>query len=303
MRRIGYLGPTGDVASHLVQAFRDGLHDHGLVEGRNVVVEWRSTNDEKGTVSDSILQKRAAELVDNGAEVLAVSIDPAVLAARKVARDVPIVMMSVSDPVALGLVASLAHPGGNVTGLSRLGPDIVGKNLQLLSQAVPGNGRIGVLANMANAIMPMMVSNVRNAARVERIELFVVEMKSSLELEDAFAQLRKAKLRALLVPADPLLFTQRARIAEFTLTERLPSMCGYTEHAEAGGLMAYGPSAAENYRRAASFIAKILAGAKPAELPVEQPTTFQFVINLRAAKTMGVSVSPSTIARADRVID
>ncbi|TMH69021.1 MAG: hypothetical protein E6H48_03560 [Betaproteobacteria bacterium] len=303
--RIGYLGPSSDTAPHLLKAFQEGLAAFGYLEGRNIIVEYRWTNAGSGMTDESTLLANARDLVAQKVDVLAVSIDPAILAASKVAGSVPIVMLNVSDPVELGLVASLAHPGGNITGLTRLTPELVGKNLQVLLEAVPDAKRIGLLVSAANAMNRLSVRNARQAAQARGLTLQVVELRTSAELEAAFATLKLGGAEALLVSdiGGGVFFTQRAQLADLALAQRLPAIFANTENVEAGGLMSYSPSSAENYRRAAGFIDKILRGTKAGDIPVEQPTKFELAVNMRTAKAMKIVIPQSLLLRADRLID
>ena len=303
--RIGYLGPSAETAPQLLRAFQEGLADFGYVAGRNVVVEYRWTNaGRSGMTSESTMLANARDLVARKVDVLAASIDPAILAARKAAGAVPIVMLNVSDPVELGLVASLAHPGGNITGMTRLSSELIAKNLQILLEAAPKVRRVGLLVSSANVGSRLIVENARQAASARGIALRVVEARSAAELDTAFATLAREGIEALLV-ADTgggIFFTQRAHLADLALARRLPSVFANTEIVEAGGLMSYSPSSAENYRHAAAFIDRILRGAKAGDIPVEQPTKFELVINMKTAKAMNIAVAQSLLVRADRLI-
>jgi putative ABC transport system substrate-binding protein len=301
--RIGYLGPPADVAPHLVKAFQDGLRELGYVEGRNIAVEYRWTTDQGVPLDMNALLVNARELVAQKVDVLAVSIDAPIIATKKVAGKIPIVMMNVSDPIELGLIASLAHPGGNVTGLTRLSPELIGKNLQLLLEMVPAAKRIGLLASASGAMTPLYVRNAQQAAQERGFALQVVEIRLAAELESAFAALKRGRVDALLVPGDGLFFTIRAQIAALALAQHLPAIFAYTENVETGGLLAYSPSSSENYRRTAGFIDKILRGMNPGNIPVEQPTKFELAVNMKTAKTMGIVIPQSLLLRADRVIE
>lgn len=301
--RIGYLGPPEDTTPHLVKAFRDGLREHGYVEGRNIVVEYRWTSDSKGLVDGDALLTRARELVAWKADVIAASIDFAIVAARRATDTIPIVMMNVSDAVELGMVASLAHPGGNLTGLTRLSPDLVGKNLQFLIEAVPGVKRVAMLIEPSAALTPVITRTAQQAAQTRGVSLLLVELRNPSDLDSTFAELRRSQAEALLVPFSGRVFVQRVRIAELALAQRLPTMFTNTENVEAGGLLAYSPSSVENYRRTGAFIDKILRGAKPGDIPVEQPTTFELAINLKTARSIGLVIPKALLLRADRVIE
>lgn len=303
--RVGYLGPSAETAPHLLKAFQDGLTTAGYVEGRNVVVEYRWTNSGNRMTGEGVLLANARDLVARKVDVLVASIDPAILAASKVAGTVPIVMLNVSDPIELGLVASLAHPGGNVTGMTRLSPELIGKNLQLLLEAVPDAKRIGLLLSSANSMNRLIVANARQAAQTRGIPLQVVELRTASELEPAFVALARGRADALLVSdtGGGVFFTQRAQLADLALAQRLPAIFANTEIVEAGGLMSYSASAVDHYRRAAGFIDKILHGVKAGDIPVEQPTKFELAINMRTAKSMNIVISQSLLLRADRLIE
>ncbi len=300
VRRIGYLGPSADTAPHLLKAFQEGLAALGYQEGRNLVVEYRWTTTGNDLVDDAALIAGARDLVAKKVEVLAASIDPAILAARKVAGAVPIVMINVSDPIELGLVASLAHPGGNITGLTRLSPALIGKNLQVLLEAVPGARRVGLLVPTMDS---PAVAGARQAAQARRIALQVVEASTPGDLAIAFTALRKGRADALLVAGGGVFFTQRARLAELALANRLPAAFANVEIVEAGGLMSYSSSSTENYRRAGTFIDKILKGARAGDIPVEQPALFELSINMQAARALNLVIPQSLLLRVDRLIE
>ena len=297
--RIGYLGPTPSTGG-LLQAFREGLLELGYIEGKNIAIEYRYTA-LAGDI-DERLPLLAAELVRLKPDVLVVSITVAALATRNATTTIPIVMVNVDDPVGSGLIASLARPGGNVTGLSRLTPELIGKNLELLKEAVPRAVRVAVLSNPRNPLHPELVRNAKLAARSLGVQLKIVEAGAPKELEGAFSTMAGERMSALLVLADGMFYVNRTRIADLALRNRLPSMFGSGDLARAGGLMAYAPRSGDNYRRAATYVDKILKGAKPADLPVEQPTKFELVINLKTAKALGLTIPPSVLLRADEMI-
>ena len=297
--RIGYLGPSPS-SGGLLQAFREGLLELGYIEGKNIAIEYRYTA-LAGDI-DERLPLLAAELVRLKPDVLVVSITVAALATRNATTTIPIVMVNVDDPVGSGLIASLARPGGNVTGLSRLTPELIGKNLELLKEAVPRAVRVAVLSNPRNPLHPELVRNAKLAARSLGVQLKIVEAGAPKELEGAFSTMAGERMSALLVLADGMFYVNRTRIADLALRNRLPSMFGSGDLARAGGLMAYAPRSGDNYRRAATYVDKILKGAKPADLPVEQPTKFELVINLKTAKALGLTIPPSVLLRADEMI-
>ena len=297
--RIGYLGPSPS-SGGLLQAFREGLLELGYIEGKNIAIEYRYTA-LAGDI-DERLPLLAAELVRLKPDVLVVSITVAALATGNATTTIPIVMVNVDDPVGSGLIASLARPGGNVTGLSRLTPELIGKNLELLKEAVPRAVRVAVLSNPRNPLHPELVRNAKLAARSLGVQLKIVEAGAPKELEGAFSTMAGERMSALLVLADGMFYVNRTRIADLALRNRLPSMFGSGDLARAGGLMAYAPRSGDNYRRAATYVDKILKGAKPADLPVEQPTKFELVINLKTAKALGLTIPPSVLLRADEMI-
>ena len=295
--RIGFLvtdSPAG-IAARLA-AFRQGLRDLGYVEDRNLTIEYRWA---EGHVDR--FPGFAAELVGLKVDVIVASSSPAALAARNATRTIPIVFATAAEPVDSGLVASIAAPGGNVTGLALLAPEITARQLQLLKEAVPKASRVVVLSNPANRYTALLVKETEAAARLLGVRAHVLEVRGA-GLDGAFSALTKDRPDALLVLADPGFVVHRARIVEFANTSRLPAMYPHREYAEAGGLLAYGADLRDNYRRAAIYVDKILRGAKPADLPVELPTKFELVLNLKSAKALGLTIPPSVLARADEVI-
>ena len=291
--KVGFLG--GDP---FIQAFDQGLRELGYTDGQNIVIEQISWADR-----DEELPILAAELVRRKIDVLVAGTTPRALAARNATTTIPIVMVNVADPVASGLVVSLARPGGNVTGLSRVSLDLIGKNLELLREAAPVVTRLAVLVNPTHALHPALLNSAKHTAALLTLKLEPVEAAAPKELEHAFSVIARKRVNALLVLPDGMFWGERRRIADFALTSRLPSMFGNTEHAEAGGLMSYAPSSLEPYRRAAYYVDKILKGAKPADLPVEQPTKFELVINLKTAKALGLTIPQTLLLRADQVIE
>ncbi|HEU5294556.1 MAG TPA: ABC transporter substrate-binding protein [Burkholderiaceae bacterium] len=303
--RIGYLGPSAETAPQLPRAFQEGLAALGYVEGRNILIEYRWTNAGTQMNDAGVLLAHARDLVARKVDVLAASIDPAILAARQATDEVPIVMLNVSDPIELGLVKTLRRPGGNVTGMTRLSPELIGRNLQTLREVVPKVSRVGLLTSAPNAMSQSVVGNAQQAARSLGIGLQVFDLSSPAEWDATFAALKHKGVEALLV-ADTgggIFFTQRARLADLAIAQRLPTIFANTEIVEAGGLMSYSPPAPENYRHAAVFIDKILRGTKPGDIPVEQPTKFELVINLRTAKALHLALPQSLLIRADRLIE
>jgi ABC-type uncharacterized transport system substrate-binding protein len=294
--RIGFLSP-GMAASASNEAFRQGLRDHGYVEGRNVLVEYRW-----GEGDAARLPALAAELARLQVDALVAANNLAVLAAKQANSNLPIVCAACSDPVGTGLVASLAHPGGNVTGLSLITPELSGKRLQLLQETLPNIRRVALLWDAGHVGMADRVRESEAAALRLGVTLHVEWVKDPAHLDRAFATLAQARPDAFLTTVEPFTEGHRQRIVDFAAQQRLPAIYEDREFVDAGGLMAYGPSLSANYRRAATYVDKILKGAKPADLPVEQPTKFEFVINLRTAKVLGLTVPQSVLIRADEVI-
>jgi len=256
--KIGFIGPSpSGTGAHLVQAFRQGLDELGYVEGRNIAIESRPT--EPGDYERFRLL--AAELIGLRVDVLVTSITQAALAAKKATATIPIVMVNVDDPVESGLVASLSRPGGNVTGLCRMSPELVGKSLATLKEAVPGASRIAVLSNPANALHSIMVRSGTDVARSLGVRLTIVEAKAADGLELAFGAMVRERASALLVLVDGMFFYNRTRVGDLALRSRLPSMVPTSDYVQAGGLMSYAPNSADNYRHAATYVDKILRGA------------------------------------------
>ena len=299
VRRIGYLSSGSSTANpQFVEAFRQGLRELGWVEGQNIVIEYRYAE-----ARFDRLPELAAELVRLDVELIVATPTPAAVAARNATRTIPIVMRGVGNPVELGLVASLARPGGNVTGLSyNAGPEFFGKELALLQEAVPKVRRVAILSNPANPVQPLAIRSFKDAARSLGLQLLLLEARGPDALDDAFAAMTRERAGAVLVVADSMFSGHGGRLAGLAMKHRLPSMHGFREEAEAGGLMSYGPSFPFQFRRAAFFVDRILRGAAPGDLPVEQPTKFELVINLKRAKALGLTLPPSLLARADEVL-
>jgi putative tryptophan/tyrosine transport system substrate-binding protein len=299
--RIGYLSP-GSASAGLVardQAFRQGLRELGYVEGKNIVIEYRYAEGKFDRLAGL-----AAELVRLKVDVIAAALTQASLAAKVATKTIPVVILGVSDPLGSGLIASLARPGANITGTSSMTSEVVGKSLEILKEAVPKISRVAVLWNPDNAVFQaQMLKEAEFAAGVLGLRLQTFGARGSDELDRAFAAITGASVDALLVLADPILAFHQRRIVDFAEKSRLPAIYGIKEYAAAGGLMHYGPNIDGQFRRAASYVDKILKGAKPADLPVEQPTKFQFVINLKTAKTLGLTFPLPLLGRADEVIE
>ena len=297
--RIGWLGgPTRESAEPFVREFQRGLKDLGWVEGQNIIIEWRFAGGRAERLPDL-----AAELVRLGVDLIVVPSTPTAVAAKNATRTIPLVTVSGSDPVALGLVASLARPGRNITGLTRnVGPEITGKLLALLKETVPKVSRMAVLWNPTTPGNALASREAEITARALGLQLQLLEARSLDDFDSAFAAMTTRRAGALLVLGDVMFTTHRIRLADLAAKSRLPAIYGEREHVEAGGLMSYGAITAELFRRAATYVDKILKGAKPADLPVEQPTKFELVINLKTAKALGLTIPQSVLLRADEVI-
>jgi putative ABC transport system substrate-binding protein len=298
--RIGLLGsrpPTSPEASHLWAGFFQGLRELGYVEGQNILIEGRFYGDQ-----NERLPALAAELVQLKVDVIVTQGAPAPETAQRATSTIPIVMAVHQDPVGSGLVASLARPGRNVTGLSVLAAGLVGKRLQLLTEAIPGISRVAVLSNPTMPTVALELREAQVAARSLTVQLQVLEARTAGDFASAFSVMTKSRAGALIVLSGGMFFNERTRIVELATQSRLPAIYTGKEYVEAGGLMAYGPNTRENFRRAATYVDKILKGAKPGDLPIEQPNKFDLVINLKTAKALGLRIPPSLLARADQVI-
>jgi putative ABC transport system substrate-binding protein len=298
--RIGYLATNLAGNPHGREAFRQGLRDLGYVEGRNVVIEYR---DAEGKIER--LPALAAELVALKVDVIVTASTVAALAAKQATRTLPVVFAVAADPVTEGLVTSLARPGGNVTGLSFLAPELVGKGLEQLKQAVPGVTRVAVLWHpgaLGKRTEKDSLKEAEVAARVLGVRLQVVEARGPENFDWAFSDMTKARANALMVLTSSMFFGERSRLVDLAAKNRLPAVYTWREFVDAGGLMSYGPNLADLYQRAATYVDKILKGAKPGDLPVEQPTKFELVINLKTAKALGLTIPQSVLGRADEVI-
>ena len=293
--RIGFLR-QGHPPKTFVEAFQHGLRERGYVEGQNVVVEYRFD----GSLEQ--LPQLAAELVRLPVDVLLVPNVSAALAAKHATTTLPIVLVGVSDPVGSGLVASLARPGGNITGLAVLQREVVGKQLEFLKDVLPTVSRVAVLWNPASQGHTLMVREAEVAAPAVGVQLHLQEARGPDAFDRAFAAMTSAHADALLVFGDAMLLQHRSRLAELASTRHLPTMYNLREFVEAGGLLSYGPSRTDTRQRAATYVDKILKGAKPADLPVERPMKFELVINLKTAKALGLTIPPAVLARADKVI-
>jgi putative tryptophan/tyrosine transport system substrate-binding protein len=298
--RIGYLQLNRAAFLHMIEAFLQGLRDLGYVEGRNLVIEYR---DAEG--KSERLPALAAELVALKVDVIVAANILAALAAKEATRTLPIVFTNVDDPVTSGLVTSLARPGGNVTGLSNVASELVGKRLEQLKQAVPGVDLVAALwqpGGVGERTEKDILKEAEVAARTLGVRLQFVEARGPADLDRAFSDMTRARAGALTVLGSPMFTSERRRLVDLAAKNRLPAVYSRRDFVDAGGLMSYGPNVAVLFRRAATYVDKILKGAKPAELPVEQPTKFELVINLKTAKDLGLTIPPSVLARADDLI-
>jgi len=296
--RIGVLaGSSSSGESPRVEAFRQGLRDLGHVEGKNIAIEYRYAN-----ARFDKLPALADELIRLKVDVLVVSTTPAVQAAKNATRTIPIVFFGVFDPVAAGLVDSLARPGGNVTGFTNIATVLAGKRLELLKETVPKLSRVAVLYDPKSPGSVPQWNESQQQARELGLQLHSMEVSSAGKYEGAFKEAVKARSAALAVTADPLANANRKQIADLATKARLPAIYPWGEFVDNGGLMSYGPNFAAVGRDVARYVDKILKGAKPADLPVEQPKKFEFIVNLKAAKQIGLTIPPNVLVRADRVI-
>jgi putative tryptophan/tyrosine transport system substrate-binding protein len=297
--RIGVLAGASPAPAHPVQGFLQGLRDLGYADGQNIAIEYRWTAGQYDRFPEF-----AAELVQLNVDLIVAAVTSAALAARNATNTIPIVTVLVNDPVSLGLVTSLARPGGNVTGLtSAAGPGLYAKQLELLKAVRPNISRIAVLTNPANPGSAIQVKETQIAARSFGVLYQLIPAERPEQLGGAFAAMRKNRADVLLVGADPMFYAERIQIADLAARHRLPAMYGLKEHADAGGLVSYSADFRDLYRRAAGYVDRILKGAKPMDLPVEQPAKFELVVNLKTAKALGLTIPPSLLLRADQVID
>jgi putative tryptophan/tyrosine transport system substrate-binding protein len=295
---VGFLGATTPSAqSQWTAAFVQRLRELGWIEGRTIAVEYRWSEGRTERAAEIV-----AEFVQRKVDVIVTSGTGMVLAAKQATSVIPIIFAATGDPVGTGLVTSLARPGGNVTGLSNQVPDLVGKRLELLREVVPGLGRMALLANVGNPVAILEIDQIQALARTIALEVIPLEIRRGEDIVPAFEAL-KDHAEALYVVIDALTNTHRVRINTLALAERLPTMHAIREGVEGGGLMSYGPNLPDLFRRAADYVDKILRGSKPADIPVEQPTKFDFVINLTTAKALSLEIPPTLLARADEVIE
>jgi putative ABC transport system substrate-binding protein len=296
-RRIGVLLVAWSPESKMAQAFREGLRDAGYVEGRDVVVEWRTANGDYDRVPQLV-----ADLIQRKVEVIVVDGTVGTRAAKRATSTIPIIMALVADPVGSGLVANLAHPGGNVTGLTIMIPDLSAKRLQLLKEVIPRVARVAVLWNTATPYSPKVIEELKAAAPSLSIELKFVGVRTPEEIDPAISAIGRTHAQALYVVEDPLFTTHRTTLLNLASNAHLPTTYGARHWAEEGGLMSYGASYGDLMRRSVGYVDKILKGAKPGDLPIEQPTKFELVINLKTAKALGITIPESMLLRADEVI-
>jgi putative ABC transport system substrate-binding protein len=288
----------GNLESQLWHATRDGLRELGYVEGQNLVIEFRSADGHFDRVPELL-----AELIRLRVDVIVTIGDPVVSAAKQATSTIPIVMAGAGDPVGRGFVASLARPGGNITGVSNLAVALTGKWLELAKEVVPRISRVAILRNGGNPTHALFWTEAQTSAHGMALTVNSVEVRSPGEFEPAFTSMAQAGVGAVVVLADPMLGSHRMRLAELAAKYRLPSISPFREAAESGGLISYGPSLRANFRRAATYVDQILRGAKPGDLPIQQPTTFELFINLKTAKALGLTIPQSILQRADQVIE
>jgi putative tryptophan/tyrosine transport system substrate-binding protein len=298
VHRIGFLwNASPALTRHLLDAFQHGLHERGYVEGTHFTIENRYAEGDPAR-----LPGLAAELVGLQVAVIVTAGSQAIQAVKQATSTIPVVIAASSDPVETGFVTSLARPGENLTGLSLSAPELSGKRLELLKEAVPAIAHVAVLANPANPSTDAQLRETQRAAQALQVQLHPVEVRGPQELDQAFSAIRSVPADALLVLLDPLFMQQRARLVELTAANRLPAMYSLREDVEMGALMAYGPSFPDMFRRAATYVDKILKGARPATLPVEQPTKYELVLNLKTAQALGITLPPTLLILADEVM-
>jgi putative ABC transport system substrate-binding protein len=280
-----------------IEAFNEGLHERGYTEGRNIVIEYRFAGGKLGG-----LPALAADLVRSKVDVIVTGGGPPTRAAKDATKSIPTIIVNISDPVALGFVASLAKPGGNMTGLASIQTNLGGKRVELFKEVLPQLSRLAVLVNRDVPGYGVQIKEVEFATQTIGLQLQVEKIQGPNDLEKAFSAITKGRAGAVLGLTNPTFMALRTRIAELAIRSHLPTMYGSRAFVDAGGLISYGPDVADLFRRAAVYVDKILKGAKPADLPVEQPTKFELVINLKTAKQIGLTIPPNVLARADRVI-
>ena len=296
--KIGYFAPgSPTTGAHLLKAFRQGLQELGYVEGKTFVLEVRY-----GETRGERLPELARELVGLKLDVIVAATDGVIAAVKRETQTIPIVMRNSSDPVGTGLVASLARPGGNFTGLSSMSPELSGKRLELLKEVVPGLSRVAFLWNPDVRGAVLDYKETEGAARSLGLELQSIEVSRAEDLDRAFSAVTNQRAQALVLPGGTIVFTRRGQIASFAQRNRLPSMSAQNEYVDAGGLMSYGPNLFKLWRDAAMYFDKIFKGTKPEDIPIELPSTLELIINLKSAKTIGLAIPQSVLARADQII-
>ena len=296
--RIGYLTTsTPSTMAARTEAFRQGLRDLGYVEGKNIVIEWRSAEGKLDRLS-----ALAAELVRLKVDIIITAGPPSTRAAKEVTNTIPIVMTQDTDPVASGFVASLAGPGGNITGLSTLAPELGGKRLEILKEVVPKASRVAVIGGSTVPGYAQVLKEIELAAGALKVKLQYLDVLAPKDIETAFRAATKGRAEAVLTLNSSILASRRTQIVELAVKSRLPAIYFRSDFVEAGGLMSYGVNQSDLDRRAATYVDKILKGTKPADLPVEQPMKFEFIINLKAAKQIGLTIPPNVLVRANKVI-
>jgi putative ABC transport system substrate-binding protein len=299
VHRIGFLGnSTEALEANLVGPFREGLRERGYVEGRDLIVEYRWAEGQYERFP-ALVQ----ELIVLKVDVIVTAGTPAALAVKRATTRIPVVMLAVGDPVGSGLVASLGHPGGNLTGLVAIAPDLEGKRLELLKEIVPRLSAVAFLTNPANRLHVTSEKQVREAARALHLRVEFFPMRTEAEFDRAFQAIVAWRPGALVMLADRVFLHNRARIVEFTERSRLPAVYAYSELVEAGGLMSFGPSYPGMHRRAAYYVDRILKGTRPADLPMEQPSKFELIVNLKAARSLGLTIPETVLLRADQVLE
>jgi putative ABC transport system substrate-binding protein len=295
--RVGFIAATSAFTSP--DAFRHGLRELGYVEGQNVVIEQRLAEGQGERFPELV-----AEMLRLKVDVLVVGSPVGALAAKSATSTIPVVFAGVGDPVGQGIVASLARPGGNITGFSLgLGDGFAGKWVELLKEAVPHGSHLAVVWNSASPVTAKIVKEVRASAKVLKVRLHLVEVRNLTQFDSAFTTIAASNARGLIVTPDPLFARHATKLVQFAADRNLPAMYFFSDFGRIGGLVAYGPSLADSYRRAADYVDKILRGAKPADLPVQQPTTYELVINLKTAKALGLTIPQTLLLRADQVIE
>jgi putative tryptophan/tyrosine transport system substrate-binding protein len=297
--RVGYLGTSSaSLEPELVRAFREGLRDRGYVEGQNLLIEyrWAEGNDQR-------FPDLVADLVKLKVDLILTAGTPAALAAKRATQTIPIIMAVAGDAVGTGLVSSLARPGGNLTGLTAMVPDLEGKRLEILREVFPKLAKLVVLLNSANSLTAIQWEQTKISAKALGIQLQPIEVQQRDDFKNAFARVARQRPDAITMVADRFMLAHRTLIVDFVAKTRLPAMYPYRDFVVAGGLMSYAPSYEDLFRRSATYVDKILRGAKPSDLPIEQPTKFELLVNLKAAKALGVVIPPSILLRADQVVE